>query len=149
MEEMVSNMTRVIRPGVAECEDVARPLPAADNTIIIAAALCLARVKSQLSCVCPLPLQSRVRSWLLLRCCWADVDWLSPDTRHSPHPAVVAVADVVYCCCSRVIIDIGKVLLLTSSKHQNLLLKVNCACLCQDITDTRLNNMRFVFVQDI
>ena len=62
MEEMVITMTRVIRPGVAECEDVARPLPAADTTIIIAAALCLARVKSQLSCVYRCPLQSRVRS---------------------------------------------------------------------------------------
>ena len=35
MEEMVSTMTRVIRPGVAECEDVARPLPAPDTAIII------------------------------------------------------------------------------------------------------------------
>ena len=62
MGELVSIKTRVIRPGVTECEDVARPLPAPDTTIIIAAAVCLARVKSQLSCVCPLPLQSRVRS---------------------------------------------------------------------------------------
>ena len=57
MEERVITMTRVIRPGVAECEDVARPLPAPDTAIIIAAP-CLARVTAFLC----LPLQSRVRS---------------------------------------------------------------------------------------